>query len=150
MNMPVGLIPKCTSALCNGMGVGSRHTGRQEEEVRSSVPSGELGSLVGKLHNLEVQKTSLAILQIFKYTTVGSGPNTDPTGLQSPISHLFPLLPSRPSKQGNRGPFCRFSPQGTRAEYSLQGRDFPQSATEVLYCRKAQILLNDQWDSRTK
>lgn len=57
------------------------------------VPSGELGNLMGKLHDLDIQKTSLAMVQIFKHTSRGLGPNTDSTGLQLPIPHLIVLLP---------------------------------------------------------
>lgn len=61
--------------------------------IEQVVPSGELGSLMSKLHDLEVQKRSLDILQIFKHTARGPEPNTDPIGLQLPILHPILLLP---------------------------------------------------------
>lgn len=125
----VGWIPKCSCSApawplchklprCQLISLG-RVVGGEVEQV---VPSGELGSLMGKLHDLDIQKTSLAMVQIFKHTSRGLGPNRFH---RASTSHSTPnrTPSSGQSQRGSRGPVCRFSPQGTRTEFSLQGRD---------------------------
>lgn len=77
------VLPRCQSI---SLGQGWRG-------IEQLVPSGELVSLMGKLHDLDIPKTSLAMVQVFKHTARGLGPNTDSTGLQLPIPHLILLLP---------------------------------------------------------